>query len=72
MIRVTFYFATGREQSCHDCDSIESAYERLARTGMLAHAYPVGSPSGLYIWRPDVNNDALTFKARMIELGASV
>jgi hypothetical protein len=50
MIRVTWYFWSGRESHSHDCTSVEEAFERLVRTGMYAIVYPVGTTSGLYNW----------------------
>ena len=52
MIRVTFYFSSGREQSSHDCETVEEAFLRCQRTGMEALAYPVGTTSGCYNWDP--------------------
>jgi hypothetical protein len=71
MIRVTFYFSTGREQSAHDCDTIEDAYKRCQRMGMEAIAYPVGTTSGVYQWSPGAANTLEAFRAKMVKIQES-
>ena len=71
LIRTTFYFATGREQSSHDCATILEAFERCERMNMDALAFPVGSERGIsYVWRPGAENTLEAFEARMNELAA--
>ena len=55
-IRTIFYFATGREQSTHDCESVQAAFDRCVRMNMDANVHPVGTTKGVYVWRPGVNN----------------
>jgi hypothetical protein len=64
-IRVTMFFSTGREQSSHDCDTIQDAFDRCQRSGMLAHAYPVGTSEGIYIWRAEAPNTLEAFTRAM-------
>jgi hypothetical protein len=64
-IRVTFYFASGREQSSHDCETIESAFERLQRTGMDAIAHPVNTTCGAYSWNPSKDHTLTGFRAKL-------
>ena len=65
MIRVAFYFWTGREQSSHDCESVEAAYERMERTHMDAIAFKMGTNSGLYCWRPTATNTLEALRTAM-------
>lgn len=72
MIRTTFYFeGTGREQSSHDCATIQEAYARCQRMNMHAIAFPVGTVGGGYMWRPNAENTLERFEARMHELEAT-
>jgi hypothetical protein len=64
-IRVTFYFASGREQSSHDCATIQEAFERLQRTGMDALAHPVGTTCGAYSWNPAKEHTLEGFTAKL-------
>ena len=65
MIRVTFYFSSGNEQSSHDCQTVQEAFERLQRTGMQASAHPVGTTSGCYSWDPSKDHTLEGFKAKL-------
>ncbi len=67
IVRVTFYFAgTDREQSQHDCDTVEEAFERLQRTGMQALAIrPHAGTHGCYVWRPGDVNTLEALKAKL-------
>jgi fructose/tagatose bisphosphate aldolase len=65
MIRVTFSFWTGREQSSHDCESVEAAYERMERTNMEAIAFKLGTYHGLYCWRPSATNTLEALRVAM-------
>lgn len=67
MIRVNLYFWTGNLQSSHDCESVESAFERLQRSNMDGLAFPVGTTSGGYEWRKSQQAEHTLegFKARL-------
>ena len=84
MIRVTFYFSSGAEQSSHDCATAEEAFERMERTGMEAIARPVNTTCGCYCWNPSKQghtleglkskldmccNDPAEYSRRLIESG---
>lgn len=64
-IRVTFYFTSGREQSSHDCDTVQEAFERCQRTGMDALIHPVGTTSGCYSWNPSKVHTIEGFMAKL-------
>ena len=66
MIRVTVYFATGRESNSHDCDSIAEAFDMCKRYGMLAHACNLRTDR-LYIWRPEAANTLEAFSAKLAD-----
>lgn len=66
MIRTTFYFSSGREQSSHDCDTVEEAFERCQRMKMDANVFVVGTTSGGYEWRANQDGHTLEgFKAKL-------
>lgn len=56
MIRVTQYFDTGREQSQHDCYTIEEAFKRLERSpnmrGFAEMLNDVPGIRGWALWTP--------------------
>lgn len=66
MIRVTIYFATGRESNSHDCQSLEQAFDMCSRYGMLAHAVNLRTDK-LYIWRPEAPNTMEAFAAKLAD-----
>jgi hypothetical protein len=56
MIRVTQYCANGNEQSSHDYETVELAFEACERLkltfSMYAIAVPVGTTAGCYVYEP--------------------
>ncbi len=64
MIRVTIYFATGRESNAADCRTIEDAFNMCRRYGMTAHACNLATDK-LYIWRPQADNTMEAFTAKL-------
>lgn len=64
-IRVTFYFASGNEQSSHDCADAQEAFDRLTRTGMTALARPVNTTCGCYSWNPAKDHTFEDFMAKL-------
>ena len=66
-IRTTFYFDTGREQSSHDCGSLQEAYGRCVCMNMTAHAVNLRTDR-LYIWRPAATNTFEAFSARLNDI----
>lgn len=70
MIRVTQYFANGNEQSSHDYETAEMAFEACERLkltrSMSAIAKPVGTTSGCYVYDPSKDGHTLeAFKLRL-------
>ncbi len=70
VVRVTFYFPEtgreGREQSQHDCDTVEEAFERMERTGMEAIAFkPANETRGCYVWHVGAANTLEALKAKL-------
>ncbi len=70
MIRVTIYFATGRESNARDCNTIEQAYDMCERYGMMAHAVNLRTDR-LYIWRPEAANTIEACAAKLADVAAT-
>ena len=66
-IRTTFYFDSGREQSSHDCATLQEAFDRCKRMNMTAHAVNLRTDR-LYIWRPAAPNTFEAFSARLADI----
>lgn len=64
-IRVTFYFASGKESNSHDYETSELAFEACTRYAMWALAHPVGTTSGAYSWNPSKEHNLEDFKAKL-------
>ena len=65
MIRTTFYFASGNQQSSHDCKTVEEAFDRCQRMNMAALIHPVGTTCGAYSWNPSKEHTLEGFRAKL-------